>query len=299
MSGGTDFIAECVYTILHSDRLHEMYNRGGSAKLFETKKWSTGYGLFCKAKNAGRKMMVVYAGAEDTRDLIYYATIKDITITSDDHTEYSIENLIPINPPRPKHSLILRSTGRNMDQWYIRPYAICQTPDFLLEKNPVAQESDVKTNLLSLERNTANNPQHVAPRNSQPSKLKLKTFQLGTPRESNEGIRIGVVRHPPRGVRKEDYARLNYYDVWLPALAPSRKLLDWAQKHDLRNNWKGFVQRYESEMIKQTDSRQSLILLAKLAEKTPIAVGCHCSDESFCHRSILYQLIERAGRNEF
>lgn len=130
------------------------------------------------------------------------------------------------------------------------------------------------------------------------AKLHLRTYRIGTPRDPAEGIRIGAVRYLPRGILKEDYARLDYLDVWFPILAPSRNLLQWARSRDLQANWKGFVQRHEGEMIKQTDSRQSLLLLARLAEKTPVSIGCYCPDENFCHRSIFHGLIERAGRDE-
>jgi uncharacterized protein YeaO (DUF488 family) len=103
-----------------------------------------------------------------------------------------------------------------------------------------------------------------------------------------------VVRFPPRGVRKEDYARRNYYDVWLPLLAPSRDLLGWIHARDVSDAgvWREFTKRYRSEMLNNTNSRQTIQLLAKLAQRTPIAVGCHCADEKHCHRSLLLQLVQ-------
>jgi uncharacterized protein YeaO (DUF488 family) len=131
-------------------------------------------------------------------------------------------------------------------------------------------------------------------------KLKLSTFQVGSPRKRGEGIRIGTVRYTPHGVSKRDYARYDYFDLWLPTLAPSRRLLQWARKRDFETeqDWDTFAERYEREMTKQTDSRQTLVLLARLAQKTPLSVGCYCADESGCHRSILRKLIERAGRGK-
>jgi uncharacterized protein YeaO (DUF488 family) len=134
-------------------------------------------------------------------------------------------------------------------------------------------------------------------------KLKLRTFRVGTPRKAGEGIRIGTVRFTPRGVRKEDYARLNLFDVWFPTVAPSPSLVKWAMQLSRRNAfgekaWKKFAARYEREMISQTDSRQSLILLAKLATRIPLSIGCYCEDESKCHRSLLKLLIGRAARNQ-
>lgn len=127
--------------------------------------------------------------------------------------------------------------------------------------------------------------------------LKLRTYQLGSPRRRGEGLRVGVVRYPPRGVRKHDYARLDYYDLWLPLLAPSPELLRWihAQK-DLEAAWPRFERRYRAEMLNTTGSRQVIQLLARMAEHTPVAVGCHCGDERHCHRSLLRQLVVEASQ---
>lgn len=127
--------------------------------------------------------------------------------------------------------------------------------------------------------------------------LKLSTYQLGTPRRKGEGLRVGVVRRPPRGVRKEDYERLDYYDVWLPLLAPSAELLSWihARGADDDAAWVRFVARYRSQMRTHTDARQAIALLARLAQSTPIALGCHCANEARCHRSVLRQLIAEAA----
>lgn len=129
-------------------------------------------------------------------------------------------------------------------------------------------------------------------------RLKIRTYQLGTSRQVSEGLRIGVVRFPPRGVRKEDYARRNYYDVWLPLLAPSRDLLRWIHARDVSDAgvWREFTKRYRNEMLNNTNSRQTIRLLAKLAQRTPIAVGCHCADEKRCHRSLLLQLIQDVAK---
>jgi uncharacterized protein YeaO (DUF488 family) len=126
--------------------------------------------------------------------------------------------------------------------------------------------------------------------------LKLRTYQLGTPRRRGEGLRVGVVRRPPRGVRKADYARLDYYDVWLPLLAPNAELLQWIHAHGADNDaaWQQYARRYRAQMA-QTDQRQAIELLARLAEATPIAIGCFCADERRCHRSLLRALIEDAA----
>jgi uncharacterized protein YeaO (DUF488 family) len=128
--------------------------------------------------------------------------------------------------------------------------------------------------------------------------LRIQIYQLGSSRRRGEGLRIGVVRYPPRGVRKEDYARLDYYDVWLPLLAPSPKLLSWIHARDVGDLgvWREFAKRYRNKMLNNTNSRQAIRLIAKLAQRTPIAVGCHCTNEKRCHRSILLELIRDAAK---
>jgi len=123
--------------------------------------------------------------------------------------------------------------------------------------------------------------------------LKLRTFQVGSPRKRGEGLRIGTVRYLPRGVYKKDYAKLDYFDIWFPILAPSRKLLKWA--HSQQDSASKFPEKYKREMMSNTNSRQAIKLLAKLALKTPIAIGCYCEDERYCHRSVLRKLIKEAA----
>jgi uncharacterized protein YeaO (DUF488 family) len=109
-------------------------------------------------------------------------------------------------------------------------------------------------------------------------------------------LRVGTVRFLPRGVKKEDYARLNYFDVWFPLLAPSTELLKWLKSREWPSEqvrWSKFRERYVAEM-KKTDARQAIKLLAELAKATPLSIGCYCENESACHRSILRELIERA-----
>jgi uncharacterized protein YeaO (DUF488 family) len=121
----------------------------------------------------------------------------------------------------------------------------------------------------------------------------VRTFRIGSPRQRGEGLRIGTVRLLPRGVRKEDYARGGYFDVWFPLLAPSRDLMRrfLASRRD-ETSWKRFAASYRREMT-ATDPRQAIRLLALLGARTPFAIGCYCEDESHCHRSILRELIER------
>ena len=120
---------------------------------------------------------------------------------------------------------------------------------------------------------------------------KLQTFRIGTPRKKGEGVRIGTVRFLPRGVKKEDYARLDFFDVWFPLLAPSQQLFQ--EFRSGKKSWEQFRKGYRKEMS-ATDCRQAIALLIELAKKTPIVVGCYCEDESRCHRSLLFELINEA-----
>ena len=108
-------------------------------------------------------------------------------------------------------------------------------------------------------------------------------------------VRLGSARRPPRGVKKQDYARLDYYDVWLPDLAPSQQLVSWAQKKPWTDaRWAAFVRKYRAEM-RRPDAERLLALLAALSRHTNLSVGCYCEDESRCHRSVLRELLVAAG----
>lgn len=122
--------------------------------------------------------------------------------------------------------------------------------------------------------------------------LRLSTYRLGSPRPKGEGLRIGTTRFLPRGVKKSDYAARGYFDVWLPLLAPSRELLAWYREADRPPE--DFFRRYRKEMS-ATDPRQAIALLAELARRTRLAVGCHCEDETRCHRTALAALIRDAA----
>lgn len=126
--------------------------------------------------------------------------------------------------------------------------------------------------------------------------LKLRTFQIGARPKRGEGLRIGATRRPPRGVPKARWQLDGYFDIWLPTIAPSAALLGRYR----RRNWedlavrRSFFQAYERELGK-TPARQTVQLLAALARRTPIAVGCFCDDESRCHRGRLYTVLRRAA----
>jgi uncharacterized protein YeaO (DUF488 family) len=127
--------------------------------------------------------------------------------------------------------------------------------------------------------------------------FRLHTFQIGTPRKRGEGLRVGAVRFLPRGVRKEEYAKRDLFDVWFPLLAPSRELIGRLKSAEITPaRWAAFEKAYERELTRNTDSRQAIELIARLAKQTPIALGCYCTDESRCHRSVLRKLIGEAAR---
>ena len=125
--------------------------------------------------------------------------------------------------------------------------------------------------------------------------LKLSTYQIGTAPKRNQGLRIGATRLPPRGVPKSSWTRDGYFDVWLPTVAPSRSLLRWIKQRDINDAKirRTFFQRYERELLGNSEARHLLQLLAAIARRTPISIGCFCADKSRCHRSRLHQLIQR------
>jgi uncharacterized protein YeaO (DUF488 family) len=119
----------------------------------------------------------------------------------------------------------------------------------------------------------------------------VTAVQLGSPRTAGEGLRIGTVRRPPRGVKKAEYASRDYYDVWLPELAPSEELRAWVMSGPTTGQrWKTFVRRYRREMAARSPARL-LALLRALARTTNFSIGCYCMDESRCHRSVLLELL--------
>lgn len=127
--------------------------------------------------------------------------------------------------------------------------------------------------------------------------MTLRVVRLGSERTPGEGLRIGTVRRPPRGVPKAEYAKRDLYDVWLPNLAPSEALLKETQSAlaggDERS-WKRFVRRYRAEM-KTSQNRALLDTLAALSRTTDFSVGCYCAEEARCHRSVLRELLVERG----
>jgi uncharacterized protein YeaO (DUF488 family) len=124
--------------------------------------------------------------------------------------------------------------------------------------------------------------------------VSILVVRLGSARKPNEGVRIGTVRRPPRGVPKTQFAALDYYDVWLPNLAPSQELVTLAQRSRDERSWKVFERKFRAEM-KKPDAARVLDLLAALSRQTDFSLGCYCEDERRCHRSILRELLAERG----
>ncbi len=122
----------------------------------------------------------------------------------------------------------------------------------------------------------------------------IRIVRLGTPRASGEGLRIGTVRRPPRGVPKSEFASRNYYDIWFPNLSPSEATVKLGLGAKTPAQWKAYVRAYRKEMATPENAR-TIALLAALSQNTNFSVGCYCAEESRCHRSILRQLLEAAG----
>jgi len=124
--------------------------------------------------------------------------------------------------------------------------------------------------------------------------MAIRIVRLGSPRTPGEGLRLGTVRRPPRGVPKSAYASRDFYDAWLPELAPSEALVKEAQQAGDERSWRRFVRRYRAEM-KRPEAGRLLALLAALSHRTDLAVGCYCEDEARCHRSVLRELLREHG----
>ncbi len=124
----------------------------------------------------------------------------------------------------------------------------------------------------------------------------LRVVRLGEPRQANEGLRIGTVRRPPRGVPKADFAARDWYDVWFPNLAPSVDAMKSAQAAKTPAQWSAFAKEYRREMSAPAN-RHAIELLAALSQTSNLSVGCYCEDEAHCHRSLLRELLVAAGAN--
>jgi len=124
--------------------------------------------------------------------------------------------------------------------------------------------------------------------------MAIRIVRLGTPRTHGEGLRIGTVRRPPRGVPKTEFASQDWYDVWYPNLAPSVETMKMAQAAETPAQWAAFGRKFRSEMAEH-DASRSLDLLAALSHQSAFALGCYCEQESHCHRSFLRALLAERG----
>ena len=124
--------------------------------------------------------------------------------------------------------------------------------------------------------------------------MAIRIVRLGTDRARNEGLRIGTVRRPPRGVPKARFSSGNWYDIWFPNLAPAPETIKLALAAETERQWSVFARRYRAEMASPENSRV-LDLLAALSQEANFSVGCYCEDESRCHRSVLRQLLLDRG----
>jgi uncharacterized protein YeaO (DUF488 family) len=127
------------------------------------------------------------------------------------------------------------------------------------------------------------------------SRVAIRIVRLGSPRASDEGLRLGTVRRPPRGVKKVDFANRDYYDLWLPVLAPSQPMVSWALSQPWTDErWAKYVRDYRAEMSRPV-ARQLIELLARMSHHANFSVGCYCEREERCHRSVLKTLLEEQG----
>lgn len=124
--------------------------------------------------------------------------------------------------------------------------------------------------------------------------MAIRIVRLGSPRAAGEGLRLGTVRRPPRGVPKADFGKRDFYDTWLPNLAPSAELMAQGQAAQDEKDWAAFRRKFQAEM-KQPDASHVLDLLAALSHQSSFSLGCYCEDESRCHRSVLRELLTQRG----
>jgi uncharacterized protein YeaO (DUF488 family) len=124
--------------------------------------------------------------------------------------------------------------------------------------------------------------------------MSIRIVRLGTPRAKDEGLRLGTVRRPPRGVPKMEFSKRDFYDTWLPTLSPSAPLMAEAQAARDEKSWAAFRRKFHAQM-KQPEASHLLDLLAALSHQTSFSLGCYCENEAHCHRSVLRELLGQRG----
>ncbi len=128
--------------------------------------------------------------------------------------------------------------------------------------------------------------------------LKLRTFRYCDPPRRGEGLRIGTTRRPPRGVTRDRWQAEGYFDVWFPSLAPKESVLRRFQGKIVdQESYRAFCRAYEKKLLGSAEGRQAVKLIAAIAVRTPISIGCFCENESFCHRNHLAKIIHREARS--
>lgn len=130
--------------------------------------------------------------------------------------------------------------------------------------------------------------------NQMEATMAIRIVRLGSDRAAGEGLRIGTVRRPPRGVPKSEFSSQNWYDVWFPNLSPSPATVKMAQSAESDKDWRAFKKKYRAEMA-TPENNHTLDLLAALSHRTDFSVGCYCEDEARCHRSVLKALLLAKG----
>ena len=124
--------------------------------------------------------------------------------------------------------------------------------------------------------------------------MSIRIVRLGSPREAGEGLRIGTVRRPPRGVPKSEFAKRDFYDVWFPNLSPREELLKEGRSADDDKSWSVFKKKFRAQM-REPEASKVLDLLAALSHQTNMSLGCYCEHENRCHRSVLRELLMERG----
>jgi uncharacterized protein YeaO (DUF488 family) len=124
--------------------------------------------------------------------------------------------------------------------------------------------------------------------------MAIRIVRLGSPRAPDEGLRLGTVRRPPRGVPKTEFASQDWYDLWFPNLAPSTETMQLGQQARTPTLWQAFVRRYRAEMA-EPEHAHAIALLARLSHQTNFSLGCYCEDEQHCHRATLRELLQDQG----
>jgi uncharacterized protein YeaO (DUF488 family) len=124
--------------------------------------------------------------------------------------------------------------------------------------------------------------------------MAIRIVRLGTPRTKDEGLRLGTVRRPPRGVPKSEFAKRDFYDTWLPNLAPTAELMAEGQAAEDEKQWAAFKRKFNAQM-KEPEASHLLDMLAALSHQTSFSLGCYCEDENHCHRSVLRELLKQRG----